>query len=245
MTNIKNIFLSIRNNIQMVGYRDIVETYGRANGLDGFVFNDIDGSVKIMASGPEISISGFINDLTSHRDITIETTVIEEDITLPSPFGRIATEDIREYMKRFDKGIGILTEHSSLFHEVIHILSGMNEKLGALDGMNEKLGALDRMNDKLGGMDEKLGALDRIEDKLGGMDEKLGALDRIEDKLDGMNEKLGALDRIEDKLGGMNDKLGGMNDKLGGMDNKLGALDDISDKLDTLPERIADALKKT
>ncbi|MCD4844111.1 MAG: acylphosphatase [Methanosarcinales archaeon] len=204
MTNIKNIFLSIRNNIQMVGYRDIVETYGRANGLDGFVFNDIDGSVKIMASGPEISISGFINDLTSHRHITIETTVIEEDITLPSPFGRIATEDIREYMKRFDKGIGILTEHSSLFHEIIHILSGMNDKLGALD---------------------------RMDDKLDGMNDKLGALDRMDDKLGGMNDKLGAPDRIEDKLGGMNDKLGGMDNKLGVLDDISEKLDTLPERI--------------
>ena len=83
-------------------------------------------------------------------------------------------------MKRFDKGIGILTEHSSLFHEVIHVLNGMNNKLGALD----------RMEDKLGGMDDKLGALDRMDDKLGGMDNKLGVLDDISEKLDTLPERI-------------------------------------------------------
>jgi len=40
-----------------------------------------------------------------------------EDIALPSLFGRIAVDDVLEYMARFDKGIGILTEHTALLKD--------------------------------------------------------------------------------------------------------------------------------
>jgi len=34
----KNIYATISNHVQMVGYREIVEAHGRARGLAGFVF---------------------------------------------------------------------------------------------------------------------------------------------------------------------------------------------------------------
>ena len=89
----KNIYATITDHVQMVGYREIIEAHGRARGLTGLVFNDVDGSVKIMAHGPEPVLTEFIQDLISVRpDTTIETIEIMEDISLPSPFGRIAVE---------------------------------------------------------------------------------------------------------------------------------------------------------
>jgi len=42
---VKSIFATVTNHIQMVGYREIVETSGKIRGLNGLVFNDSDGSV--------------------------------------------------------------------------------------------------------------------------------------------------------------------------------------------------------
>ena len=92
----KNIYATITDHAQMVGYREIVEAQGRARGLAGVVFNDVDGSVRIMARGPEPVLTEFIQDLRSNRpDTIIETIEIMEDISLPSPFGKIAVDDIR------------------------------------------------------------------------------------------------------------------------------------------------------
>ena len=49
---VKSIFATVTNHIQMVGYREIVETNGKSRGLNGLVFNGPDGSVKIMVSVP-------------------------------------------------------------------------------------------------------------------------------------------------------------------------------------------------
>ncbi len=59
-----------------------------------------------------------ILDLRSDRpDTIIKTIEIIEDIALPSQFGKIAVDDIREYMARIDKGIDILIEHTRLLSE--------------------------------------------------------------------------------------------------------------------------------
>jgi acylphosphatase len=161
----KSIYATITNHVQMVGYREIVEARGRARGLAGFVFNDVDGSVKVMASGLEPVLNEFIHDLQSDRpNTTIDTIEIIEDIALPSPFGRIAVDDVLEYMARFDKGIGILTEHTGILkdHSVIltehsAILKDQNSTLTEHTAiLKENTQVLHSMNEKLDTLPERL-----------------------------------------------------------------------------------------
>ena len=70
-------------------------------------------------------------------------------LALPSPFGRIAVDDVKEYMGRFDKGIGILNEiniqlenHTGSLKEHTTLLQGMNNKLDVLNSVNDKLDSL-------------------------------------------------------------------------------------------------------
>jgi len=133
---IKNIYATVTNHVQMVGYREIVEIHAKARGLAGFVFNDIDGSVKLMASGPDVAIDGFFEDLKIQRpDTFIQSVEILENITLPSPFGRIVIDEMREISDRLDKGNTILSE--------------MNTKLGKLDVLDGISGKLDTLPEKI------------------------------------------------------------------------------------------------
>lgn len=166
MSQIKNIFATITNHVQMVGYREIVEVHAKARGLAGFVFNDVDGSVKLMASGLDAAINDFVEELKAQRpDTAIEVMEIAESIKLPSPFGRIVIDEMREIGERLDKGNRILGE--------------MNIKLDKLD----KLDALDKLNalDKLDELD-KLNKLDELD--------KLTVLDGISNKLDTLPQKI-------------------------------------------------------
>jgi hypothetical protein len=62
-----------------------------------------------MASGPEDAIVEYIHNLEmSLPDIMIESREIMKDLWLPSPFGRVVTDDIREISNLLDKGIGYL-----------------------------------------------------------------------------------------------------------------------------------------
>ncbi len=161
----KSIYATITNHVQMVGYREIVEAHGRARGLAGFVFNDVDGSVKVMASGLEPVLNEFIHDLKSNRpNTTIDTIEIIEDIALPSPFGRIAVDDVLEYMTRFDKGIGILTEHTALLKDQSSTLTEhtalLKDQSSTLTEhtalLKENTQVLHSMNDKLDTLPERI-----------------------------------------------------------------------------------------
>jgi acylphosphatase len=146
---VKSIFATVTNHIQMVGYREIVETNGKIRGLNGLVFNDPDGSVKIMVSGPESAVSEFIHDLEIVRpDTKIETKELADDLNLPYPFGRVVTDDMREISDRLDKGNSLLSSHDLK-------LGSIDVKLDKLDGLSK----LDNINDSISGINERLDSL--------------------------------------------------------------------------------------
>ncbi len=85
----KSIYATITNHVQMVGYREIVEAHSRARGFAGFVFNDVDGSVKVMSSGPEpiflmCLYPGFDN-LSWYRDSILILELLYESVLWYSP----------------------------------------------------------------------------------------------------------------------------------------------------------------
>jgi len=146
---VKSIYATVTDHVQMVGYREIVETNGKIRGLNGLVFNDSDGSVKIMVSGPESAVSEFIHDLERVRpDTKIETKELADDLNLPYPFGRVVTDDMREISDRLDKGNSLLSSQDIK-------LGSIDVKLDKLD----KLSKLDTINDSISGINERLDSL--------------------------------------------------------------------------------------
>jgi acylphosphatase len=151
MPQIKNIYVTITNHVQMVGYREIVEINAKARGLAGFVFNDVDGSVKLMASGSDATINDFVEDLKAQRpDTVIEVMEIVEDIKLPSPFGRIVIDEMREISETLDKCNSILGEMDIKLDKL-----EMLDKLDSLDKL-DKLDALDGISTKLDTLPERI-----------------------------------------------------------------------------------------
>ncbi len=106
---IKRYNITIRDHVQLLGYRGQIELIGRDLGLHGVVFNAPDGSVKVVAEGEESSFGVFLDDLKRIREgVDIETREVSRDIDLPVPFSRVATDEQYEQMKRFDKAIDLL-----------------------------------------------------------------------------------------------------------------------------------------
>lgn len=127
-------------------------------GLHGIVFNAPDGSVKVVAEGEESVIDVFFDDLKRIREgVDIETKEISRDADLPVPFSRVATDETLEYMKRFDKGIDLLTDIKSGNRELLsntHLLVKGQDKL--VEGQNQ-------MNK---GQNKVIALLEKIEFKL-------------------------------------------------------------------------------
>jgi acylphosphatase len=155
---IKRYNITLRDHVQLLGYRGQIELIGKDLGLHGIVFNAPDGSVKVVAEGEESVIDVFFDDLKRIREgVDIETKEISRDADLPVPFSRVATDETLEYMKRFDKGIDLLTDIKSDNRELLsntNLLVKGQDKL--VEGQNQ-------MNN---GQNKVIALLEKIESKL-------------------------------------------------------------------------------
>ena len=155
---IKRYNITLRDHVQLLGYRGQIELIGKDLGLHGIVFNAPDGSVKVVAEGEEGVFDVFFDDLKRIREgVDIETKEISRDADLPVPFSRVATDETLEYMKRFDKGIDLLTDIKSDNRE---LLSNTNLLVKGQDKLVE---GQDRTNK---GQNKVIALLEKIESKL-------------------------------------------------------------------------------
>ena len=131
-TQIKRYNILLKGKVQHIGYRGIIESTARKLDIKGYVFNDIDGSVKIACEGFQKSIDIFINNLKdfARADIdSIEKNEIQEDLYLPTVFSRVATDDYYEFGKKFDVGIDFLSEIKTDTGDMKDSLANINTTL--------------------------------------------------------------------------------------------------------------------
>jgi acylphosphatase len=166
--------LTLRGRVQDIGFRSLIEYNARALGIRGYVFNDVDGSVKVVCEGAEEPLSKFIDsvDVKDAGGVFVEAIQKEEaplEFPIPPRFARLETDAIEDLGRKLDVGITSL--------------KSMDEKLDKLDG-------LEGMNKKLEGMDKKLDSLDTIDKKLDGLDTLAKGQDKMVDVLKEISSKL-------------------------------------------------------
>ena len=133
-TRIKRYNILLRGNVQHIGYRGIIEGTARKLDIKGYVFNDVDGSVKIACEGLQKSIDVFINGLSefARSDIdSIEKKEVHDELYLPSVFSRVATDDYYEFSQKFDIGIDFLDGIKTDTGEMKESLTNINTTLEA------------------------------------------------------------------------------------------------------------------
>ena len=145
-TRIKRYNILLRGNVQHIGYRGIIEGTARKLNIKGYVFNDVDGSVKIACEGLQKSIDVFINGLSefARSDIdSIEKKEVHDELYLPSVFSRVATDDYYEFSKKFDIGIDFLDGIKTDTGEMKESLTNINTTLEAFvikqDNHNQRM----------------------------------------------------------------------------------------------------------
>ncbi len=145
-TRIKRYNILLRGNVQHIGYRGIIEGTARKLNIKGYVFNDVDGSVKIACEGLQKSIDVFINGLSefARSDIdSIEKKEVHEELYLPSVFSRVATDDYYEFSKKFDIGIdfldGIKIDTGGMKESLTNINTTLEAFVIKQDGHNQHL----------------------------------------------------------------------------------------------------------
>lgn len=163
MTVYKCYGIIIRDNVQNIGFRELIEDIARSNFLEGYIFNAEDGSVKAVIRGEDCAIENFLEETKIkgsskgiHLDVTekIDLGIAGLKIPLPSKFSRMMTDDIKEIGIKLDIGNKRL---DSIDGKLSILVDGQNKMLVVLeklvDGQNK---LVDGQNKMLKILEEKL-----------------------------------------------------------------------------------------
>jgi len=157
--NIKRYNVVIHGRVQNTGFRDLVTQMAIFLRLKGYIFNDIDGSVKLIVEGAKDALDSFLEDIRiKTRSIGAEVEVVDKrevslDTDLPPKFVKIPTTELEEIGSKLDIGVGKLIS--------------IDSKLDKIDGKLDKLdGKLDKLDAIVEGQGKMLKVLEKIERKL-------------------------------------------------------------------------------
>jgi acylphosphatase len=175
---IRRYNIVIHGRVQDIGLRDLVARMADFLRLRGYVFNDVDGSVRIVVEGVENTVESFLEDVINKtKNIGAEIAGVEKreisrDSDLPPRFIKIPSTELEEIGRKLDLGV--------------ETLRSMDAKLSKLDELDrlKKLDELDRL--------KKLDELDRLK--------KLDELEKLDTIAEGQEKMLEVLKSIEEKL---------------------------------------------
>lgn len=137
-TAAKRFNVNVTGRVQDIGFRDFAEKLANFLGLKGYIFNDIDGSVKIILEGEAVSIDSFLDDIESKSKnigaevIHVEKQEVSKDIYLPPKFIKIPSTEYEELGRKLDNGIGLLRDikgDTSTLHSIEGILKDIAGKI--------------------------------------------------------------------------------------------------------------------
>jgi len=146
-TRIKRYTLTIRGKVQHIGYRGIIEGTARKLDIKGYVFNDLDNSVKIVCEGLQKSVDVFLDSLKefARTDIeSIEKKEINDEIPLPHMFSRVATDEYYEFSRKFDIGLDYLDGIKTDTGEMKSTLTAVKGSLNKINNTLESFGGEQR-----------------------------------------------------------------------------------------------------
>lgn len=106
----------ITGKVQDIGFRTLIENIAIMLGLRGYVFNDINSSVKIVCCGDNGVISDFMKEIkhrAEQRGVeieNIEANEIKGNIFLPDKFIRLYTDELADISRKLDIGVELLRD---------------------------------------------------------------------------------------------------------------------------------------
>ncbi|MFQ5976411.1 MAG: acylphosphatase [Candidatus Hydrothermarchaeales archaeon] len=145
--HVKRYNVVIRGKVQDIGLRELITELANFQRLRGFVFNDIDGTVKIVIEGAKDIIDSFFKDVEEKTEAMgaaiegITKREVSKDIDLPHRFVKIPSTEWEEIGQKLDIGIDIMRDHTALLNGI------KNGQDKTLDVQEKMLKALEKMSE--------------------------------------------------------------------------------------------------
>jgi len=109
--------VSVIGNVQDIGFRKFVESTAHSYHVTGYVFNDTNGSVKMLCAGQVELLNTFFDAVQTRlpEGISIEQFIKTEipipedfDLNIPNQFLKLATDELVDIGKKLDIGVELL-----------------------------------------------------------------------------------------------------------------------------------------
>ena len=145
MVAYKNFNIQVKGRVQDLGFRNLVENIARSLNLRGMVYNDVDGTVKIVCQGAVSSVKSLIEEIkdkSGNVGALIEEVRQEEiggKIYLPPIFFKAPTDELGDISRKFDIGVESLQSIERSTHALIESSNSLVSGQGTLINRQEKL----------------------------------------------------------------------------------------------------------
>lgn len=146
----KTAEITIHGDVQGVGYRRVVERIARRTGVNGYVKNQKDGTVKVVAQGDGEKLETFIKEIQIEEPPIIVERIDRKGKKIPEKYSsfKIVSGSVIEELQ---EGLGAGQEQLSLFRREFKDYRGEFGSFASRTDENFKL-----LNEKYGEISEKL-----------------------------------------------------------------------------------------
>lgn len=155
MVPYKTYNIQITGRVQDVGFRNLVENIARSLGLRGMVYNDIDGTVKIVCGGAVSNVKNLIKEIRIKSPNVgasideVNQAEVDAEIFLPPIFFKAPTDELSDISKKLDVGIesiqgierntgSLTTSTHSLVKSTQSLVKGQEKMVTLLEKIAEK-----------------------------------------------------------------------------------------------------------
>lgn len=108
--------ITVRGAVRDVGFRDLVESLGRAHRLPGYVYNESADRVRIVTRGAPDEVDAFVRGIHDESEragipvANIERDKTDQSFPVPSTFFKAPTDELSDIGRKLDRGIWVLRD---------------------------------------------------------------------------------------------------------------------------------------
>jgi acylphosphatase len=181
--------VTVTGDVQDIGFRRFIESTANSYHVRGYVFNDPDGSVKMLCGGSVESVNELFHAIQTRAPpgISIGQFVKDEivtdiDLNMPSEFLKLGTDEISDIGRKLDKGVKLLEALPDI-KESVSMLPGIMESVSMLPDIKESVSMLPGIKIGIDAMNTKF---DAFTDEQRTFNQKMGSHTK---RLDGYIEE--------------------------------------------------------
>ncbi len=103
--------VTVTGDVQDIGFRSFIESTANSYHVQGYVFNDPDGSVKMLCSGSAELLNEFLYAIQTRAPSGVgieqfarDEIVTDIDLNMPPKFLKLGTDELSDIGRKLDKG---------------------------------------------------------------------------------------------------------------------------------------------